>query len=212
MRRFSLALALLLVLPAAASAAPGAAKSGSARATVTGGGATLTNGRITRAWTNGSGGVVTKKLQAPGRPNWSTNSSPDFTLDLNGFSTSSTSGWTLTKVTARKERKDASRPSRTLGVQLVFDYELDPVGLITLERTYTLRPGSAVIGVTSVVHNGSPAPLRIASYSLDELTSKAKVSAGVLTYHGGSDWRDDYRVATREAGDFDDEAEVARFD
>lgn len=144
--------------------------------------------------------------------NWSNGSSPDFTLDLNGVPTSSTSGWTLRSVVARKEPADPARPGRTLGVQLVFRYSLDPVGLVTLERTYTLRPGASLIGVTSVLHNGSPAPLRIASYSLDELTSARHVTAGVLTYHGGSDWRDDYRVATTEAGTFDDEGEVARFD
>jgi hypothetical protein len=97
-------------------------------------------------------------------------------------------------------------------VQVVFVYGLDPIGLVTLERTYTLRPDAAVIGVTSVLRNGSPAPLRIADYSLDELTSPVKASANVLTYHGGSDWRDDYRVTTRHTDPFDDEGEVVRFD
>src|SRR5207248_2173615 len=138
--------------------------------------------------------------------------SPDFSLALDGVPTSSTSGWTLTGARARGEPFDPARPDRTRGVQIVFDYGVDPAGLITLERTYTLRPGAADIGVTSILHNGSPAPLRVGAYSLDELTSPATVSAQVLTYHGGSDWRDDYRVATHETGAFDDEGEVARFD
>jgi hypothetical protein len=36
--------------------------------------------------------------------------------------------------------------------------------------------------------------------------------AATGVYHGGSDWRDDYRVATTHTGTFDDEGEVARFD
>jgi hypothetical protein len=69
------------------------------------------------------------------------------------------------------------------------------------------------MGVTSVLRNGAPAPVRLGAYSLDELTSpRSAATANVLTYHGGSDWRDDYRVATNEAGSFDDEGEVARFD
>src|SRR5258706_520256 len=71
---------------------------------------------------------------------------------------------------------------------------------------------SALTGVTSVLRNGSPAALRIASYSLDELTSAQRATANVLTYHGGSDWRDDYRIATTATGAFDDEGEVVRFD
>jgi hypothetical protein len=78
--------------------------------------------------------------------------------------------------------------------------------------TRTLRPGASVIGVSSVLNNGSPAPLRVGAYSLDELTSPKTTAANVLTYHGGSDWRDDYRVASQPAGAFDQEGEVVRFD
>src|SRR3954447_3774105 len=208
MRRLVLACLLLLALPAAASADT-SARSGSARASAGNGGATLTNGRITRTW---HGAVTTSLRSGAHGTEWSNGNSPDFALDLNGVPTSSTTGWSLRSVTARTEPLDPARPDRRRGVQLVFVYGLDPVGVITLERTYTLRSGAAVIGVTSVLHNGSPAPLRIANYSLDELSSKAKVAANVLTYHGGSDWRDDYRLATKETGDFDDEAEVSRFD
>ena len=214
MRRLALACLLLAALPASASAATTSARAGSARAGADATGASLGDARIVRTWSTANGGVVTTSLRSgKNGPEWSSASSPDFTLDLNGVATSSTSGWSLRSVKARREPRDPARPDRTRGVQLVFTYGLDPVGLVTLKRIYTLRPGSAVIGVSSTLRNSSPAPIRIASYSLDELTSsKPGVSANVLTYHGGSDWRDDYRVATKEAGDFDDEGEVARFD
>jgi hypothetical protein len=211
MKRLVLACALLLALPGSAVATT--VKVDKVVATTNGETASLGNTQIERAWRAGSAGVVTTSLRS-GRKGteWSNGNSPDFTLDLAGVSASSISGWSLRSVTARREPADPARPSRRLGAQLVFSYGLDPVGLVTLERTYTLRPGSAVFGVTTVLHNGSPAPLRVNSFSLDELTSGQKVSANVLTYHGGSDWRDDYRVASHEPGDFDDEGEVARFD
>ncbi|MFL5895229.1 MAG: alpha-galactosidase [Thermoleophilaceae bacterium] len=206
-----LACVVLLALPGTA-AAESTVRSGSARASVETGVATLTNGRITRSWKT-TGGVTTTALRR-GRhgTNWSNGRSPDFRLTLDGVDTSSTSGWTLTGVTARREPFDKSRPDRDRGVQLVFDYGLDPVGLITLERVYTLRSDAGAIGVSSALHNGSPAPLRVGAYSLDEITSGSHVTADVLTYHEGSDWRDDYRVAQTEKGSFDDEGEVARFD
>jgi hypothetical protein len=209
MRRLVLACCLLLVVPAPASAS--SARAGSVRAVAENGTASLSDGRITRSWKTSDGGVVTTSLRSRTRE-WSNGNSPDFTLDLNGVPTSSVSGWTLRGVTARAEPADPARPDRRRGVQLVYKYGLDPVGLVTLERTYTLRPGAAVIGVSSVLHNGGPAPLRIASYSLDELTSPQKATANVLTYHGGSDWRDDYRVQTSRTSAFDDEGEVVRFD
>ena len=209
MKRLVLACCLLLLAPAAASAS--SARAGSARASAGHGVATLTNRRITRSWRASGSGVVTTSLRST-QGEWSNGASPDFTLDLDGVPTSSVSGWSLRSVSARDEPADPARPSRTRGVQLVFVYGLDPLGLVTLERAYTLRPGAAVIGVTSLLRNGSPAPLRISSYSLDELTSPKPASANVLTYHGGSDWRDDYRVATKRTGAFDDEGEVVSFD
>jgi hypothetical protein len=203
---------IALVLPGTALAAT-SARSGSATATAGGGTAMLKNSRITREWKTSASSVVTTVLRRGTRgTNWSSGSSPDFTLTLHQVKTTSASGWTLTGVTARGEPRDPSRPNRTRGVQLVFGYELEPAGLITLERVYTLRPGASAIGVSSVLHNGSPGVLRVGSYSLDEITSGAKATASVLTYHGGSDWRDDYRAETTEKGAFDDEGEVARFD
>jgi hypothetical protein len=210
MRRLVLSCCLLLLLvPASASAST--VRAGSVRAATGDGTASLSNGRIARAWKTGGSGVVTTSLRSPGHE-WSNGNSPDFSISLGGVPTTSASGWTLRSVSARKEPADPARPDRTRGAQLVFEYGLDPLGLVTLERTYTLRPGAAVIGVASVLHNGSPAALRIPSYSLDELTSPVKATANVLTYHGGSDWRDDYRVAAKHTTAFDDEGEVARFD
>ena len=53
-------------------------------------------------------------------------------------------------------------------------------------------------------------PVRIGAYSLDELTGAAGRSgtAEVQAYHGGSDWRDDYRQVATPAGSFDREGEV----
>lgn len=207
-------LAMSLAAPAAASAkAAKTVRAGSATAKAGGSAASLSNSRIERAWSTTGGQSVTTRLKGgKNDPNWSDPESPDFTLTLNGVKTSSTTGWTLTSVKARREPADPARPDRTRGVQLVFKYGLDPVGLITLERVYTLRPGAAVIGVTSTLRNGSPAPLRVGAYSLDELTTDVSATAEVLTYHGGSDWRDDYRASKKESGSFDDEGEVARFD
>jgi hypothetical protein len=215
MRRVLAAGVALLVLPAAAAARPAAAgvvKSGSAIASVEGSTATLANGRITRQWRVGGTSVTTVLRRGRTGANWSDGASPDFSLTLAGVPTSSTSGWTLAGVSARREPPDPARPDRTRGVQLAFDYHLDPAGLIALERVYTLRAGAGAIGVSSLLHNGGPAPLRVGAYSLDELTSPAKTTATVLTYHGGSDWRDDYRESKREAGTFDDEGETVRFD
>src|SRR5436305_6646596 len=119
MRRVFFACLLFLVLPGTA-AADTSERSAGARASVTSGTATLTNGHITRSWDT-AGGVTTTVLRR-GRhgANWSDGSSPDFELTLDGVPTSSTTGWTLTGVIARKEPFDPSRPDRDRGVQLVF--------------------------------------------------------------------------------------------
>src|SRR4051812_46193315 len=132
MRRLVLACVLLVTLPGAASAATTSARAGSARASTGDGAATLTNGRIARTWRTGSSGVVTTSLrQSRGGAEWSNGHSPDFRLELGGVPTSSTSGWSLTSVTARREPADPARPDRVPGVQLVFRYGLDPAALIT---------------------------------------------------------------------------------
>jgi Melibiase/Glycosyl hydrolase family 36 C-terminal domain len=203
---------LVLLACTAPSAGAATVSSGSAVATVSATAAGLANGRIERDWQLGDGSRTTALRRGAHGTNWSDGSSPDFTLVLDGVASSSTSGWHVAAARVRVEPVDPARPERRRGVQVVLAYELDAVPLVTLERVYTLRPGAGVIGVTAVLRNGSPVPLRVGPYSLDELTSRAAASAEVVTYHGGSDWRDDYRVTSRETGPFDDEGEVARFD
>src|SRR5437763_5482296 len=122
------AAACALVAPCALGAsAP--LRAGSATASVGDGTATLTNGRITRSWLIGSTSTTTVLRRGRNGANWSNGASPDFSLTLDGVPTSSVRGWTLGSVTARREPGGP-------GVQLVFDYGLDPVGLVTLERMY----------------------------------------------------------------------------
>src|SRR5215213_2332482 len=110
MRRLQAALLALFVLPASAHAAT-TVRAGGATATVQGDAATLSNGRISRSWRTGADGVVTTALrQGAHGPNWSTPRSPDFTLTLDRVETSSTSGWSLTSLTARPEPADPARP------------------------------------------------------------------------------------------------------
>src|SRR3954462_8226803 len=104
MKRLGLAFALLLTLAPVASAAPTSARSGSARAAVDNGTATLTDGRITRTWKT-TGGVVTTSLRR-GKAELSNGPSPDFKLELAGVPPTSTSGWTLQSASARREPAD----------------------------------------------------------------------------------------------------------
>ena len=225
-----LAVAAAVLAPAGAAAsqpsaavalAPTRAQAGDAVATVAGDRATLSDGLIARTWALGAGQVVTTRLSDPvAHRDWSTPASPDFTITVDSATTSSTSGWTLIDATAAVIPPDPARPAAPRGVELVLRYALpasvagSPLagGVIELDRTYTLRSHAAVIGASSELTNHTPIPFRIASYSLQELTSPAAVRAEIETYHGGSDWRDDYRVTTSEAAAFDDEGEVARFD
>jgi hypothetical protein len=79
----------------------------------------------------------------------------------------------------------------------------------SLVQDVVLRPLSAVFETTTTVTAG-PAPLRIPAWTLDAVAVPGAVE--VQTFHGGSDWRDDYRVTSQHSGDFDAEGEVARTD
>src|SRR4051794_7462821 len=127
MRRLVLVGLIVLALPCSAAVAKPSARAGDARATTTAAGATLGNGQITRKWKT-TGGVVTTSLRSADGTEWSNGNSPDFALDVNGVPTSSTSVWSLQGVVARNEPRDPARPDRKRGVQMVFTYELDPVG------------------------------------------------------------------------------------
>ena len=194
-------------------------------ASVTSDAATLSNGRISRTWSLGSdGSVATTSLKSdpnsPAGTEWvAAGGGPDFNLDVNGVPTSSTLGWSLVSVAqqAPLAQKDPDRPRADLGNALLFRYSLvnaatDAVG-IELDRLVVLHPGSAVIETTSTLIDNGPAPIRVANYSLDQITAaKPDVPAEVQAYNGGSDWRDDYRhVTTETAATFDDEGEVVRF-
>jgi hypothetical protein len=204
------------VAPTLAPAGTSVARAGDAIASVQGPDVVLANGEIAHRWLiDGLGHVLTTQLaDPPASHQWSVPGSPDFTLTIDSVPTSSASGWALIAAAARPIPADPSRPEAGSGVEVVFRYGavLGRPGLLELDRTWTLYPGSAVQAVSSTLVNSTPIPLRIGVYSLAELTSASRVTAEIEAYHGGSDWRQDFRVTTSETGPFDDEGEVARFD
>jgi hypothetical protein len=211
---FALAAGTLLTAAPVAAGAPANAATVQASNTS----ATLTDGLVTRTWSfTIGGGVTTASLRAGGRE-LAAASSPDFRIDVAGAPTTSTLGWSLISVVP-SNTTDRSRPDARSGKQLTFRYALASSTLTTanvqLVRVVALHDGSSVLETTTTLDNRGPAALRIGQYSLDELTPAASLSsasAQVLTYHGGSDWRDDYRVTKTESSAFDDEGETVRFD
>jgi hypothetical protein len=186
----------------APGAGPTTARAGDATARVSGAEVVLRDSRIVHRWgIDGAGHVWTMQLSDPATgQNWSVPDSPEFGLTVDSAPTSSNLGWRLTG--ARAE----AIPD---GVQVVFSYRL--AGL-ELDRTWSLYSGAAVEGVSTTLVNRTPASHRVGKYSLAELTSPAPASAEVQAYHGGSDWRQDFRAPTSEPGAFDDEGQIARFD
>jgi hypothetical protein len=180
--------------------------------------ATLSDGLVSRTWSYAiGGGVTTSSLRSAARE-LSAASSPDFRIDVAGVPTTSTLGWSLISV-APGNTVDPSRPDARPGRQLTFRYALASSTLTTanvqLVRVVALHDASSVLETTTTLDNRGPAVLRIGQYSLDELTPAASLgsaSGQVLTYHGGSDWRDDYRSTRTETAAFDDEGETVRFD
>ncbi|HMC70335.1 MAG TPA: hypothetical protein VKJ07_14360, partial [Mycobacteriales bacterium] len=200
-RVVALAAVLAVVAPVAAAARADSHAVGDrvvARADDTS--AVLGNGEVSRAWSLAGGAVRTTALTGAGRQ-WVTAPGDDFALNLDGIPTTSTTGWTLLSVTPATD-------------SLLFRYVLAstataPVG-IELDRRVTLRPGSSVFETTSTLVDNGPAPARVSSYTLDQVTTTATLPAEVQAYNGGSDWRDDYRHISNEAAAFDDEGEVLR--
>jgi hypothetical protein len=216
MLRRLLPLLVLLAVPASALAA-GRAEVGDAVAYATPAGAGIYDAQIGRTWSfDGTTGAVTAtglENRATGQQ-WATGG-PDFALTLDEAPTDSATGWRLGSADAGEAPRDPSRPHAGRAVQLVLTYELVPVSGAgpELVRTFTLHPGSAVVEVDNRIVNPTPVPLRVGKASLDQITAaKAPKSAEVLTYHGGSDWRTDYRTASHPTGAFDQEGEVVRFD
>jgi hypothetical protein len=191
------------------------ARAGDAVARVSGSHLLLADGQIIHRWTiDPRGHLITTMLADPatGR-NWSASDSPEFSLTLDSGLTTSALGWTLIGARASVVSGDPARPAVGRSVQIAFRYGLVArTGLVELDRTWSLHPGAAVEAVSTTLVNRTPGLLRVGSYSLAELTSPASVSAEVQAYHGGSDWRQDFRATTRESGTFDDEGEIARFD
>jgi hypothetical protein len=210
----------LLAPMAVAVATPGRAAGsshvdGGVRATVTAHTVVLANDRIRRSWAIGEDGSVRTIALSDRRTGktWG-GAGPDFTITVNGVKTSPASDWTVTGVTAVAPPHLAGRPASALGAAVVFHYQLAGASLPTLrlDRVVTLHPGSALLEVTSTLHSAGPAA-RVSAYVLDQVHARGSgLPAEILAFHGGSDWRDDYRqVGHPGAGRFDSEGEVVRF-
>jgi hypothetical protein len=209
-------LSLALVAPVAVvSATAGTGSGGSVQgvtAQVTPTGAVLRNALVSRTWQiDPAGAVRTTSLTGAGG-SWAA-PGPDFALTLDGIPTSSASGWRLASLTVEEPAALPNRPRSALGAALHFRYVLPDAAapLYELDRTVTLRPGTSVLQTSSTLLSHGPAA-RVSAYSLDEVTTTAPLlPAEVHAYHGGSDWRDDYRAVTEETATFDDEGEIVRF-
>jgi hypothetical protein len=209
------AAALTLALGLHPAAPPSSARAGEAVASVSAAQVVLADHHISQRWQIGPlGGVRTVDLTDPatGR-DWAL-SAPEFALTLDSAPTSSTAGWRLIDATAKDIPPDPARPDAGPGVEVLFRYGLGVrARRVELDRTWTLYPGAAVERVSATLINRTPSLFRVGEYSLAQLTSTATAtSAEVQTYHGGSDWRQDFRITSTEPSTFDDEGEVARFD
>ncbi|HET7310489.1 MAG TPA: alpha-galactosidase [Mycobacteriales bacterium] len=183
-------------------------------ATVTPGGATLSNGVVSRSWLFGSDGSVrTTELTAAGGHNWAA-AGPDFSLTIDGVPTSSTTGWALAEVKPVEPPVLPGQLGSERGEALFFRYVAGSAALpsgIELDRWVILHPGAGVLETRSTLAAG-PAALRVSSYSLDQVTAAdPALPAEVQAYNDGSDWRDDYRHVSNPTGVFDAEGEVVRF-
>ena len=177
--------------------------------------AVLADRQIRQSWSiSPSGRVSVTQLQdeATGR-NWALAGAPEFSLALDSAPTSSATGWKLIGVRAQRIPRDPARPDAGMGVELVFRYGLAVRrGLVELDRTWSLYPGAGVEAVSETLSNHTPLVFRVGEYSLAQLTSADGAVAQVIAFHGGSDWRQDFRTETTESGTFDDEGQIARFD
>src|SRR3954454_7977083 len=220
-RLLAVAMAAVLTPASVALATPGGGPHGTVlrsrgvAATVTSTGASLSNGRVSRSPAFGAeGSVTTTRLERAGGHNWGA-SGADFRLDLDGVPTSSTTGWVLQSATPVSPPALPNRTDSDEGAALLFRYALASAALPTgveLDRLVVLHPGSGVLETRSTLLDNAPAPLRVASYSLDQVTAAdAALPAEVHAYNDGSDWRDDYRHVSTPAGAFDAEGEVVRF-
>jgi hypothetical protein len=207
--------ALMVSMPfaVAASAPPLLVRDGGVTASVTGTTASLSNHRVARTWRFALGGAVeTTGLTGPGHRQWAS-PGPDFAMDVDEIPTSSVSGWVLQSVQPQAPRAQPNRPASGRGAALLFRYAFANAATgVELDRLLVLHPGSAVIEATTTLIDHAPVPVRVSSYTLDQIVAaNASMPAEVHAYNGGSDWRDDYRHVSKPAGAFDVEGEVARF-
>ncbi|HEU5033244.1 MAG TPA: alpha-galactosidase, partial [Mycobacteriales bacterium] len=215
-RLVALSTAVALLAPGVAVAAradrPQPRGAGDVVATADATTASLANGLVARTWSL-AGGVRTTGLVGAGG-SWA-GAGDDFAVNVDGVPTTSTLGWSLLSVTPTTPPALPGRPASGTGRALLFRYVLiatptAPAG-VELDRLVVLHPGSSVLETTSTLVDRSPAPVRVSSYTLDQITAKdAAGPAEVQAYNGGSDWRDDYRHVSTETGAFDAEGEVLR--
>ena len=185
---------------------------GNPSATVTGDRVTLGDHLVRRSWRilgGPLGGFVTDGFDDPAHArHWANpGGAPDFTLTLDGAPLTSALGWSSVVATAAQDHglpsvtitaSTAPAPTVAAGIEVV--------------RTYTLHAGSPTIAVTTTLHNGTPAVLRLGAWTLDEITSPQAATAEVDAYRGGSDFTTSFHTATTQAGSFDAEGEVLRAD
>jgi len=182
-------------------------------ATVSGARVTLADGLVARTWrivAGPLGGLVTDGFDdVPHHTHWADPAgTPDFRVTLDGVAVTSAQGWSSVHVDTNSGPGVASvtftlttLPTSTL-----------PAG-IAVTRTYTLHSGSPTIAVTASLHDGTPLPLRIGAWTLDEITATTpSASAEVDAYRGGSDFTTSFHSAATERGTFDAEGEVFRAD
>jgi hypothetical protein len=195
---------------ARADGAHGPASSDAVVATADSTSAFLGNGLVARSWSL-AGGVRTTSLVGAGG-SWAA-PGDDFAMDVDGVPTTSTLGWSLLSVVSTQPPALPGRPTSASGRALLFRYVLAagataPAGA-ELDRLVVLHPGSSVLETTSTLVDHGPAPLRVSSYTLDQVVAAdAEMPAQVQAYNDGSDWRDDYRHISTPAGAFDTEGEV----
>jgi hypothetical protein len=219
-RLLGLVAAAALVTPATvALAAPGRLRSDTTErqgvaATVTASSASLSNGVVSRTWSLGIDGSVQTTGLAAGHGGNVVNAGADFSINIDGAPTSSTTGWALDSVQAVDPPALPGRPRSGLGEALLFKYSLASAALpadVELDRLVILHPGAGVLETRTTVVAG-PTALRVSSYSLDQVTAAdPALPAEVQAYNDGSDWRDDYRHVSTPTGAFDSEGEVVRF-
>ena len=218
--RAALVTAITLTLAPAppVTAAVEEARAGDAYARVDGDTAVIGSAAVVRRWSlpGGASALATTELVDPATGhNWSVPAARDFTVTLNGLELGS-EAFDLVEARAAPAPADPRRADAPPGVQLTLRLITSalrggvPPG-VEIDRTYTVHASSAVVQVDTGLVAGATA-LRVGKYSLDEVTSSETGPAEIHAYSGGSDWRDDFRRVSGEAGAFDVEGQLLRLE